>query len=551
MPWVLTQLAGGQDGRLVPMVQWRLSQAQDLANRVVVSRAWPNAWVLLAMALAAALGLYHITGLSFWLDEASSVFAARLDWLRPWEAVSAGGESGQHALSLYMPLYFAILSAWLTLGESELAVRSLSVVFAVAAIPVVCALGARLYDLRAGAMAAFLLSVNGFFIDYARMARAYTMVILFAAAATLLVVRAVERGDRRGWVVYGAIAGVGMYAHLSLALVVATHLLVLPFVPGFRAHWKAALGGYAVLVTVATPLLLTIALQSVPGLDWLSAPTLRALPYVWGELAGHRSWQALFYAGCVAISGVLAAWLWHRDRVNAWRYILPVAGVIAPFAGLYAISQVRPMWEDRYLLGILPALVLLPAAIFHRLRPRWLPVAALAVVVLLSARSVVTHAGLEEGYKEEWREATAFVLARSSSDDGVVLFRPYVRMPFDYYVRLDNRSERAPHSIYPTSASGPHGRGPAEYLLDLRAALATTGQHDRVWLILSHDRDGERLTILDQLECRYELLERALFLNIEVRLYGRRERSCQPPEAAADSQGGPQGEGLSAPARRS
>jgi hypothetical protein len=59
-----------------------------------------------------------------------------------------------------MVLYYVLLRGWTGLGSGELAVRSLSVVAGVAAIPAIYLLGKRLFGPKAGRVAALLLSVH-------------------------------------------------------------------------------------------------------------------------------------------------------------------------------------------------------------------------------------------------------------------------------------------------------------------------------------------------------------------------------------------------------
>src|ERR1700690_235500 len=87
--------------------------------------------------VATILRLHAITAKSFWLDEGISVQIARLPWnqllfvLRHREA--------------NMALFYLLLRFWLLFGSSEGYIRGFSALFSVATIPLLYALGSRLF----------------------------------------------------------------------------------------------------------------------------------------------------------------------------------------------------------------------------------------------------------------------------------------------------------------------------------------------------------------------------------------------------------------------
>ena len=85
-------------------------------------------------AVIASLGLGHK---SYWWDETASVAFAHLDWASLWKLMATSQAN--------MGLYYVLLHPWVTLGSGEVAVRSLSVLFAVLTVPLMYNLGARLF----------------------------------------------------------------------------------------------------------------------------------------------------------------------------------------------------------------------------------------------------------------------------------------------------------------------------------------------------------------------------------------------------------------------
>jgi len=132
-------------------------QVPGMPSRIAAYRV-ELAMVLAATILGIILSFLLIGDKSFWLDEGISVHTAG-DWSRMLQRV--------FTRDINMSLYYFLLHFWLKLGDSEAVIRSLSALFAVACIPALYVLGRRLFGGRAGAIAALLLAVNPFFIEYA------------------------------------------------------------------------------------------------------------------------------------------------------------------------------------------------------------------------------------------------------------------------------------------------------------------------------------------------------------------------------------------------
>jgi hypothetical protein len=98
-----------------------------------------------------------------------SVLLARYSLLDFWNKVSN--------FEANMVLYYAILRFWIHLGQSEFAVRSLSVVFALAAVTALYWLGTRTFGRKIGILGALLLAINGFHIEYSQDARSYSLLV--------------------------------------------------------------------------------------------------------------------------------------------------------------------------------------------------------------------------------------------------------------------------------------------------------------------------------------------------------------------------------------
>jgi hypothetical protein len=165
---------------------------------------WVWIWLLL-VPLSVALCLIPRVHNSLDMDEAVSVYYARLGWGAFWRAFGYDAN---------MALYYVLLREWMAFGSSEFAIRLLSVLAAVAAVPAVYAPGAT-YGRRTGMIAALFFTLNAFVIQYARYARGDALVLRLVTLASLFYVRSVEQPTIGRWIGYVLTATLAIYTHFS------------------------------------------------------------------------------------------------------------------------------------------------------------------------------------------------------------------------------------------------------------------------------------------------------------------------------------------------
>src|SRR5271156_5740022 len=144
--------------------------------------------------LSLRLRFHSLASKSFWLDEGVSVAIARLDWYN-FARILWRREAN-------MSLYYFLLHVWLHFGGSEFFVRSLSVLFSVASIPVIYLLGRRLFDLRVGLVAAALLALNAYHVQYSQDARSYSLMVFLCLLSSLYFLKCLDIPSRRNRIIY-------------------------------------------------------------------------------------------------------------------------------------------------------------------------------------------------------------------------------------------------------------------------------------------------------------------------------------------------------------
>ncbi|MBI4121977.1 MAG: glycosyltransferase family 39 protein [Parcubacteria group bacterium] len=133
---------------------------------------WPFL-VLLIFFLAARLLAAAQAG-SFWFDEAFSVHFTSMEWTAMWH----------HLQFEHNPLLsFVLLHGWMQMfGESEFAVRSLSIIYGLLSMIGLYALGTRLFSKTAGWWVTFFMTASTIMLYHQTEARMYGLLIMLAIA---------------------------------------------------------------------------------------------------------------------------------------------------------------------------------------------------------------------------------------------------------------------------------------------------------------------------------------------------------------------------------
>jgi mannosyltransferase len=182
--------------------------------------------LLIVVIVGALVRFYQIGWQPFWVDEGFSEWASRQSVWYLWTVLPTFEPNP--------PLYYTLLKGWRVLfGDSEAALRSLSVLFSVATIPLVFAMGRMIGDRHSGTatgmMAATLFALSPLHLQFAQEARSYAMLV-FGVALTMTAViwlmlnqvqvcGLAEKASPKRWKVHQML---GLFA-LGMALIMWSH----------------------------------------------------------------------------------------------------------------------------------------------------------------------------------------------------------------------------------------------------------------------------------------------------------------------------------------
>jgi len=411
----------------------------------------PAWWIAGLTLVALALRLAGLDG-GLWIDEIYSLLGS----FRPplAQIVTEFPGDNQH------PLYSVLAHVSLTLfGESAWSVRLPAVLFGVASVPLLYALGARVASRREGLLAAALLTVSYHHIWFSQNARGYSALAFFAMLATLLLLRGLERRSAGPYLGYAIAASLGAYTHLTMVFVVIGHAAVIGIrnirrdPPGRR--WRDGAGpwiGFALagIITLLwyAPILTRVQqffLHHPSGLKGVSTPSWAAQEAIRGLMQGLGAGT-----GVLAAAVVVAAALLFGVGLASYARSAPLAlglfvapGVVTIFGAVGGRGTIYPRFYLALigcgiLIGVRGAMV---AA--DRIATRWsardarrmgdaLGTAVVATMIVLSAASL----GFNYRYpKQDFDGARQWLETSRGAEDRIVTVGA-TTMPYHDWMRL-------------------------------------------------------------------------------------------------------------------
>jgi mannosyltransferase len=405
----------------------------------LIDRARASTLVLdiaIVSGVSFVLGLIRLGAPALWFDEAYTYRQIQRSYVEQFEG--------------YQPFYYWIQKPWTSVaGTSEWAMRFPSVVGAMLASALLVVLARKLFDRRIALLSGLFLAASPFFVKWSQQARVYPLLVAASLVTTLLLLRALERGSRSAWTVYGLGSAALLLTHalVGLLLVPAHAVLIVQRRQRVLPHGLVAA---AVILAVGVPWIAQLAMRTA-GDDTETA----WIPYPSAEYAT----RALLGVSGVAGLGVLLAAVGlfvlrrvGRPEVGVWLGIWAVG----PFLMALLVSLARPIFLDRYLIVAAPAFAMLAAVgvigVGRRLR---VTLGLAAVVATVVGLALWYSSGVDGNWRgEDWRSAVATVEKRT---DGGVVVVPWWAHDAAAYYGADVKDTSTANSIWVLvwSESGP------------------------------------------------------------------------------------------------
>ncbi|MEQ9671827.1 glycosyltransferase family 39 protein [Coleofasciculus sp. G2-EDA-02] len=404
----------------------RISQKLSNFSRL---RQWLP--ISLIMLLATSLYLYKLEQRGLWIDEFISIA----------DAQDVSFNRGRL-------LYYILLHFWMLFGNRDAWLRGLAILFALGSVFLVYRLGRYLFTDAIGLMAALMLTLSPLFINHAQEVRYYTMSVCLGLGGTLALAYALNQPTNlssRFWWVFTRFLAI-ITTPLNGALLFPD--LIIIGMKYYRHPSRLLKFGTAFLLILVASIPVGLSVQDSSGAHRLSLPipgvneVLRELriltafsyppppPYL-------TRFLQLYILMVVAVIGIAV----FRKRQSE-KLIWVLAWAFVPTATILVFSLLFfSIWNTRYVMLVLPYILILIAIGFREIWSQWRPIAwGIAVVYAIAVSSGLFYYYTTQkrymGASDHYRRVAQLINANEKPNDIIVWSIIHeLALPLEHYHR--------------------------------------------------------------------------------------------------------------------
>jgi hypothetical protein len=379
------------------------------------------------------------------------------------------------------PLHFLFAWGVAHLGGGLTALRLLSAAFAVASLPVVALLAARIAGRSAALAATALVSASWMLLFHGVYGRMYSLFLLTSALSYLAFVVALERGDRRHWALWVLAILATVATHPYGALVLASQTLYVLA----RARTREALNAVAAVAVAGIPFWYTDLVLAGrfdvgvgTGGTRLVGP-LGVAEYLVDVAGDFTAGYTALIIPVLALAAVGAQRVWRRNREAA--LLMAFVVLVPALALLLAQFGDSTSPESRHLVFALPFFAALVGAGLVALARNRVAIVAVSLVALVAAevawgwqKTPPLYEGEPAARVEARKDASAWLASGARPDD--VLFG-YEAL----YLGAWERNERFSRTTVP--------RADAKLALEALRSAPSLGRG--IWVFDASDTNNE------------------------------------------------------------
>ncbi len=446
-----------------------------------------------AYALPAALAIFLACSMLFppihslWLDETASFYLASLPWADVLEIIGKAEAN--------MSLYYLLLKLHLLGGfSSPLYIRALSALFSLLAIAAMYFFCSQYINRRVALCVAVVAAFNPFIYLYSWEARSYSLTLLFGTLMLWLFWLCLSENRRSHWLLYGLVAGIGLYSHIFLTqMVVAQTIFAIGYISLHQSWSRSGLRlllALCVIAVVASPLLYFFCFIGInsSNLDWIKPVGIASTwSFLKNILKTNHSWEmltrvlsVLLLVSCAGISAYIAGREFYYDRKSRRAHLIAYLAccTLLPVLMTYELQAFKPMFLERYLIFVAPAFLILCCWSFLSLPGRRLQLAALGVLCITQVYGMVdSHRADKYAYDRLYRDMA--VVCKPGST--LVFTYAAVSTTYHYYQNIYPRLSQCFSKVLPESLN--HGEFNRILEFD-ELPRATPGE--QLWVVDGH-----------------------------------------------------------------
>ncbi len=465
--------------------------------------------------MAFTLRIYHLGYQSLWRDEVDAIRFSDGSIIELVQAMTRVGHNG--------PLYYVMLRGWRALtGDSEFALRYLSLVGGVFMIAMTYRVCRRFtFDYMTAFLTTCLMTTSPYLIWYSQEAKMYTwlpslvLVSVYAYKSALW-----ENKTIKWWIIFVIATSLSFYIHILSPLMLGVYIVwailqwehVKPRLKG----WMIAMGSltlpYLPLVIWQGNTLLTTTDLGHQFYPFMEQMQLLTHFYSHGVIKSDYSIYFIIIAFTLIYFGFMANFggqdingpvptLRHRSYILLW--------LVIPVFAIYIISLRIPIFEDRYLIYVVPSYYMLMAlglvALIKRFHWGMIIIFLIVITNNIFEFDKQTHAIL----KADFRRVATYIAQASEPSPYIIFQMPYLEYTFRYYF---------PDSYHAIEGPWTNNDKPKE---DLAQEMTELTQDVKiVWFVVSEETTwDERQLTRAWLNEHGILLNENQFIGVEVYQY--------------------------------
>jgi len=390
-----------------------------------------NYLLTLILILAAILRLYHADYQSIWLDEIHTMLESDPGLtFRQFDIVMVKREGMGHLYFLMLRFLYGIF------GYSTLVARLFSACIGIVTIYGIYLFGKSIFNKNVGLIAALLLTINNYHIEYSQEARPYALFVLFAIFSFYRLVIFIKNSNSKNAVIYGIFAGLMVNAHFVGLITVFSQGILLLFILLTTAKeernyfFKHCLYAGIIAIVIMLPTYRIFFKMMGYKSGWLGLPDSDGLTNIFRAFMGAT--ELLYLIFNLLILFYLIHLFRQKDKgltrdaiVNnkilfsgivffCWMFIYVAVAIAKTYLS-------EPMIISRYFIHLIPALLTLIAIAIELIRNRISKVLLITVITVFALLDLFLIKDYYNViYKTQYRELTVQMKHFNKNDIKVV-----------------------------------------------------------------------------------------------------------------------------------
>ncbi len=511
--------------------------ALQYKNSNVLYKFWNEhktlVWIVAIMFLALALRIYDLGTKSYWVDEIFTI----LEGKQTIYQILSSGRLDQP------PAYYLPFHLWMQIfGAAEASTRAFSLLAGISSVVLIFLIGRELFGETVGLLSSFLLAISGFQIIYSQETRFYSFFEFTVLLSFFFMILALKTHKKIYIILYVVVSILMLYSHtIGVFILIAQNLYFLLQIIRYKKEIITWIICQSMILLLFVPYFfpLIYGKGNVNGAVDIQLGSAYTPPTLLGILRSFYlfiipsrldlSWKIIFTD--YALAGILlgiGVWIYvkrqgkssHPDEIR--KLIRPLHDsdmavklimlfcwlLIPPVMSLIISKAIIPIYADRYMICVTPALYLLLAVGIFNIRKIISINISVGIIVILSIPGLVRY--YQTNINDQWREAAAYVVENARPDD-MIVFAP-----------------EGIEGIYAKSFNWYYRGGLQRCSLsdDLVNSEAITSElmnclpgHNRFWVIMHNTLNQYRAFFLDPNQTTMQLIKYDPLVNISVYLF--------------------------------